>query len=329
MDSLKHLIRARWILPIETPPIENGWLLTDQDGRVLDFGRGDPPGNSTDLGDVAVMPALVNAHTHLDLSDSEKPIGDSGMELADWIGQVGRYRFDSPQRDVPSIIASAMKDSLNFGVGLIGDIATPPDVVPFNPDQYPAVVSHAEVIGLSGDRFRERLASADQAMDQDAEAGISPHAPYSLDPAFIDLAMSIANSRGVAMQMHVAESASERELLFGLSRKSDDGGPFERTLRQMGVWRDNLFPWRQDDYCELIGRLAQARTACLVHGNDLNETETETLSRHPNLSVVYCPRTHAFFGHPEHPIDRFLERGIRVALGTDSLASNPGFELMG
>lgn len=61
----------------------------------------------------------------------------------------------------------------------------------------------------------------------------------------------------------------------------------------------------------------------VVHGNFLDAEEQKYLAEHENLSVVYCPRTHAYFGHAEHPWRSLLERGVRVAVGTDSRASNP------
>src|SRR5204863_6035500 len=48
----------------------------------------------------------------------------------------------------------------------------------------------------------------------------------------------------------------------------------------------------------------------------------------PNQSIVYCPRTHAAFRHPTHPFREFLARGVRVCLGTDSLASNPDLDIL-
>jgi cytosine/adenosine deaminase-related metal-dependent hydrolase len=117
--------------------------------------------------------------------------------------------------------------------------------------------------------------------------------------------------------MHVAESAEERELLATAS------GPFAAALQAMGVWREEVFPWSDDPFGLLIDRLANAPQALLVHGNYLNDLEIDQLSQRPNISVVYCPRTHHFFGHPPHPVDRMLQARVRVALGTDSRASNP------
>src|SRR5690606_30197764 len=69
--------------------------------------------------------------------------------------------------------------------------------------------------------------------------------------------------------------------------------------------------------------LSQAPAALVVHGNDLKPAELDFIDQHRTLTVVYCPRTHAFFNQPRHPFDVLLRRGAAVALGTDSRASNP------
>jgi cytosine/adenosine deaminase-related metal-dependent hydrolase len=121
--------------------------------------------------------------------------------------------------------------------------------------------------------------------------------------------------------MHVAESKDERELLC------NGRGPLAETLKTLGVWQDSFFPWGDDPFVDLIDRLATAPAGLLIHGNDLNEREIDRMASHSNLSLVFCPRTHHFFRFDPHPVARFLARGVRVALGTDSRASNPDLNL--
>ncbi len=87
------------------------------------------------------------------------------------------------------------------------------------------------------------------------------------------------------------------------------------------------FPWGQAATYHLIKLLAAAPSALLVHSNYLRDNEIELIAKHPSMSVVYCPRTHHFFGHPPHPVEKLLRAGVRVALGTDSLASNPDLSI--
>jgi cytosine/adenosine deaminase-related metal-dependent hydrolase len=94
----------------------------------------------------------------------------------------------------------------------------------------------------------------------------------------------------------------------------------------MGVWNPEPFQgeWQIPD---ILRELARAPRGLVVHGNFLQAAEYQLLAKSPQLSVVYCPRTHAQFGHPPHPWRELLNQGINVALGTDSRASNPDLSL--
>lgn len=78
---------------------------------------------------------------------------------------------------------------------------------------------------------------------------------------------------------------------------------------------------------DLIQQLSAASRTLLVHCNDLRDNEIATLAQHENMSAVFCPRTHAFFGYERHPVAELIAAGVRVALGTDSRASNPDLNL--
>lgn len=119
-----------------------------------------------------------------------------------------------------------------------------------------------------------------------------------------------------ASVMHLAESDAETTLL---TRRE---GPFVSFLQDLGVWNSESIGHRYGDYFE---DGADGTTPRLfVHGNHL-PVETPFPAR---FSLCYCPRTHAAFGHPPHPFREFLSRGVRVCLGTDSLASNPDLDIL-
>ncbi|QDV42087.1 Aminodeoxyfutalosine deaminase [Stieleria neptunia] len=274
-----------------------------------------------DLGEVAVLPRMVNAHTHLEFSDCQTPIGRPGIALAEWIGSVIAARGVATAEERQANIRAGIAESVAAGVGLIGDIATTPCTYPS--DAGARIVSFAEVLGLSDNRGRERFQSAQAhaetlAANPSIDFGVSPHAPYSTPPELIRRCVDLAKPSGAALAMHVAESPDERPLL----RRGS--GPFADALRGAGLWPEGLFPWPgAQPLMDLIGWIAEAPRALLIHGNDLQDDEIERISRHPQLTVVYCPRTHHFFSHPRHGVQKLLDAGIRVAIGTDSRASNP------
>lgn len=203
---------------------------------------------------------------------------------------------------------------------LMGEITTPPCVYTEG-DDIPCLVTFAEVLGLSAERANERLNAAIEHNATSASAAWSPHAPYSTSRDIVDQCIEHSARTRRPLAMHVAESPEERELLRSGS------GPFAETLRQLGVWREGIFPWGEDPFGVLIEHLSRAHLPLLVHGNDLQPAEIEALSQHAHMSVVFCPRTHAFFQHERHPVDRLRSAGVRVALGTDSRASNPDLNL--
>ena len=313
------MLKARWIIPVSRDPIHGGWIRLRGE-RVVEVSGGRCPSGAEDLGDVALLPGLVNAHTHLEFSDLPGPIGAPGTTLPEWIGQVIAARSETTLAAKQAAIEQGMRESRAAGVRLLGEISTPPCQYPSEPDD-PQRVSFAEVLGLSSQRGKDRFQAAMAFTRDDRSAGWSPHAPYSTSLALIDACIEQARKQSRPVAMHVAESPAERELLISAS------GPFADTLQKLGVWHEGLFPWGDDPLRQLIERLAHAPRVLLVHGNDLRAAEIELIARHSHLTVVFCPRTHAFFGYPRHPVAEMLRANVRVALGTDSRASNPDLNL--
>ncbi|WP_372723774.1 amidohydrolase family protein [Novipirellula sp.] len=325
MTKQTRAFAARWIFPVSSPPIHGGWVRMDRQ-QIVEVGQGAAPTDAEDLGDVALLPGLVNAHTHLEFSDCDAPIGEPGIALYRWVGQVITARQSATGQAKAAAIAKGLQESFDAGVSLVGEIATLPSEYPSQSDfppqnQSPELITFAETIGLSQQRGDERFAHTEQHVQTQPDGGISPHAPYSTSRPLIERCVQLACQTNRPLAMHVAESPAERQLLC------DGSGPFAETLKQLGVWDASLFPWGGQPFEWLIDQLAKAPYGLLVHGNDLQVSDIEKIANHPSLSVVYCPRTHHFFGYPPHPVHAMLERGVRVALGTDSRASNPDLNL--
>lgn len=322
---IDKVFRGRWLFPISRPPIQRGWVLT-RGHAILELGERNPPAGYPveDLGDVAILPGLVNAHTHLEFSGLSEPLGHPGIRLHEWIGLVLAAR-NKRRRDPGKVIAAGLAESHAAGVRLVGEIATTP-WAGLRGRVNTETVAFAEVLGLSPERATEKLAAAAAHLAKASVAphvngAISPHAPYSTSLDTVRRSVQLARKHKVAVAMHLAESAEERELL------ERGTGPFADTLREMGLFRDEQFPVGDDATLQFLELLSQAPAALIVHGNDLRRRELEFVEQQRTLTVVYCPRTHAFFGHPPHPFNDLLRRGAPVALGTDSRASNPDLSL--
>lgn len=320
--------KARWILPISKPAIEGG-MLRIVNGCVAELASDSSGSIAIDLGDSIVLPGLVNAHTHLEFSDLQQPIGTQGMRLPEWISMVVRRRIAASKDglDVNQSIMLGLRESRQAGVALIGEIAT---MHPGNDqslsrvaEHSPEVFSFTEVLGLSEDRQNACLNWAEATVASNvgpSNVGLSPHSPYSVPLPFLDrcMALSVRQQRTVAM--HLAESPEELELL------NHGSGGFREALEAIGVWREGLFPIEGGIDAYLRG-IANAPRGLVVHGNYLSGSQIDFLSGQRHLSVVYCPRTHSYFDHDPHPVTTLREHGIRVALGTDSRASNPDLSM--
>ncbi|MEM6779259.1 MAG: amidohydrolase family protein [Planctomycetota bacterium] len=325
--------RARWILPVSGPPIRDG-IIQIRGGSVEEV-RAHVSGEfvDDDLGDVCLMPSLVNAHTHLEFSDCREPVGQPGMDLADWIAEAVSHRRSAGTSEwtgadsVAESIRLGIQEATSTGTRVIGEIATTP--WPVEPTQASessmVVMPFAEVLGLTPQRGQDRFDAAQSHLDSYPEAsGLSPHAPYSTPLALVQRCVDSSRRRHCGVAMHVAESESELELL------ATGRGPFADRLGAMGIDHSAWFPHSRRDYIEqLIAILGEAPRAMLVHGNYLLPSQIELIAQKPQLSVVICPRTHGYFQHSPHPIDALRAAGVRVAIGTDSRASNPDLSLWG
>jgi cytosine/adenosine deaminase-related metal-dependent hydrolase len=154
-------------------------------------------------------------------------------------------------------------------------------------------------------------------------AGIGPHAPYTVHPELLTRLARLSAERRLPMAFHLAESREEIELL------QTGGGPFRELLVDRGVW-DPAAIRRGTQPIDYLEPLCGAARVLVVHGNYLRRAELAFLAaQSATMALVFCPRTHAYFGHAAYPLAEALSLGVRVALGTDSRASNPDLGLLG
>jgi cytosine/adenosine deaminase-related metal-dependent hydrolase len=326
-------LQARYIFPVDSPPIRDGVMTVDGERMVAvgENASGRPP---HDLGNVAILPGLVNAHTHLEFSDLDAPLGDAGMPFPQWIQRVVASRrqrgeqADDPAAQRAAAVERGLAESLACGTTTLGEIARPlwPREV-FERQPLDCTV-FLELLGLSNERIEPLLQSAREHLDASRQtgakwrAGLSPHAPYTASPDLVARISQLSAESHVPVAMHLAESVEELELLQSHS------GPFVELLAELDAWHPGAIPRgiRPLDYLQL---LSSAHRALVIHGNYLSDAEIGFLAEHADrMSVVYCPRTHAYFGHGRYPLARMLAAGVNVALGTDSRASNPDLNLL-
>ncbi len=347
-------VRARWVFPVDRPPIQGG-VVTILGDSILSVGKRSEHGTPADLGDVALLPGLVNAHTHLEFSGLTRPIGEPGMRFANWIGELVAYRrrqseqvAEASEDSAAELLAvrraavrQGLKESLGHGVTTLGEIATAPwDMSPYADSTTSGTVFY-ELLGLDPERTPMLLDDAQrhlaspllqtQASGMETPgmgtpggwtAGLSPHAPYTVHPDLLREVVALSARQQTTLAMHLAETLEEWELLASHS------GPLVERLTALRAWHPQAIPRGIAPY-DYLQMLSAAHRVLVVHGNYLAEPEWKLLaSNSDHMSLVYCPRTHAYFGHGAYPLAPALAAGVRVALGTDSRASNPDLDLL-
>jgi cytosine/adenosine deaminase-related metal-dependent hydrolase len=309
-------LTARWVFPIDSPPIEHG-VVRILGERIHDVG---PPGGRADidLGNVAVLPGLVNAHAHLDLTGLRGQVPFTG-DFTDWLRAVIAHRRQRSAEQVQQDVRDGIRECLQHGVTLLGDISDRGlsiDLLSAAPLR--AVVFH-ELLGLTAPRAGQAWAAAmdwlARPSSTNCRRALSPHAPYSVRRSLLRAVTARAAAAEVPVMIHLAETQAELQLL------ASKDGTFRRFLETLGVWdADGLV----SSVVEVVNILSAVPHVLLAHGNFLGPD----IALGPNVTVVYCPRTHHFFGHPPHPFRSLLDRGVCIALGTDSLASSPDLDLL-
>ena len=327
---MSRVHRAAWVLPIDAPPIRGGWVEVDN-GRIVALGAAEPRGASRESravnGEprVAILPALVNAHTHLELSwmRGRVPPGDampawaarliSERQHGDSIHQCSTAGADF-RRDA---IVAAIAEARASGTGLVGDVTNTLESCGPLADSRLSATVFLELLGFRAadpaglvEAAKARL--ADLPSSNRLQWAIAPHAPYSVSPnLFRAIAAAAA---GGPLSVHLGESPEEIRFL------RDGRGPWRDLLERISAWTPD---WVAPgcgcvEYMQRLGLLTDRLIA--VHGVQFSDDELRQLAS-CGATVVTCPRSNQWTGAGVPPIGRFYRSGVRVALGTDSLAS--------
>ena len=323
--------QAAWVCPIERPPIRNG-IVEIEDGVIVGIrepGAGNrasadgslisDPG-SRQLGNVALLPGLINAHTHLELSWLRGRVPPA-HRFTEWVKMLVAIRRGTEQLVTPEVLGpihDAIREVHESGTVAVGDITNSLAVVePMKSAGLTGVVFH-ELLG-----FKERdgaivAASRDQraaAARQGVRISLAPHAPYSTSvELFRAIRQAVTASECPIMSVHLGESPEEVELL------EKGSGPWRGMLETIGVWRDDwtIPACGPVQFLERHG-VIDAKTL-VVHGVQFDDHALERL-RVLGATLVTCPRSNQWVGVGYPPIARFYRSGVAVAVGTDSLAS--------
>ena len=313
---------ARWLAPITSPPLEHGWVEVEGGAiRAVGAGRAaraDAGTRDVDLGRACILPGLVNAHTHLELSAQRGGV-PAACSMPVWAAALMRRLESEPPTARSAAMSSAVDELYRAGTALVGDVSNTLDSVAALEAGPVEAVVFREVLGfdVSADgaaAVAEELAGlASERLDARVRVRAAAHAPYSVSPAlFRALAARVPGPRSV----HLAESREECEFL------RSGTGAWREILVARGRWDPE---WRPPGlgtaaYLDAQGWLREE--TMVVHCVQLTPPEIRRVAE-SGATIVTCPRSNAWTGAGVPPVSAFYAAGAEVAVGTDSLASAP------
>jgi aminodeoxyfutalosine deaminase len=327
-----RFLTARWVLPVASPPIADG-AIGIHEGRIVAVGRraevfaAHAGGERWDLGDAALLPGLVNCHTHLELGPVPG-VAPAGA-FVPWVLRVIEWRKAVSLEEQARTAEAGGRALLRSGTTAVGEVSTTgQSLAPLLRVGLRGVV-YREILGVAPGDAPERLgvARADvRAMRTSARGtllaiGLSPHSAYALSEELLSACGGLVRETGISPAVHVAESPVESEFL------ATGGGPIARRLYPaVGCWPPPPRRTARSPVAYLDATGVLAWRPLVVHAVHVDEADCRTMAQH-GVRVAHCPRSNSLLSEGTAPVPRFLSHGIPVGLGTDSLASAPDLDL--
>lgn len=322
MDEHPYSLGARWILSLLGDPLENHWI-NIADGKIESFSVKPAYPLIRHLGEHSVvLPRTISAHAHLELSQLEAPLNVPSRSMHDWVSALLAFRQSKKYNAAVGIQKALRRPEFVKSTAAVADIVpfeqtteNPHSSYPINKafpkgEETVLWLPFTELIGWRKDLVPDSVPTS---------FGLSPHAPHTVCPTLLEKAID----QNVPVAMHLAETLEELQLLRYHT------GPLLTMMQHADADYDPKFVLlgkRPLDYLQL---LSSAPSVFIIHGNYLDDEELQFLAAHRDtMSVVYCPRSHAYFRHSAYPLQKMLDKEVRVLLGTDSLASVSDLNLL-
>ena len=315
------ILRAKIVLPVTAPPIADGAVFID--GHKI---RSVTPWKelrphlrekTIDLGDVILLPGLVNPHCHLDYTDMAGELSPPKL-FTDWIASITAAKAAWSYSDYARSWLRGAHQLLKSGTTTVGDTECMPDLLPEVWDATPLrIFSFLEMTGIRSRRppkeiLHEAVETLATLRHPRHRAALSPHAPYSTLPELLRLTARLAQKRKWRVSIHVAESAQEFDM-------------FQHAQGEMHDWlkrngRDNSDCGHGSPVAYLARNRLLGENILAIHVNCLARGDATLLAKN-RTHVIHCPRSHDYFKHPKFERERLANAGVNLCLATDSLAT--------
>ncbi len=321
------ILSADYLLPISSEPIENGAIAVDETkivavGTTGKLAEKFPGAAHENFGEVVIMPGFVNCHSHLEITAMRGFLDDVEADFYSWLIKLTKTRAEKlTEKDVEIAALAGALEGARAGVTCFGDIGR------FGKAGFEAL----KTIGLRGVLFQETEFSP---KNEDAEndfaklkdkfldlretetelvkVGLSPHAPYTVSRKLFEKITDYSIEKNIKITIHVSESNPEKDFM-------ETGAGFFS-----GVYENLNLEWNapQMSSVEYLADIGVLRAKpLLAHCVKVSDKDIE-LIRASDSRIAHCPKSNAKFGHGIAPLEKFLERKIRVGFGSDSVASN-------
>ncbi len=323
------ILSAPWVVPVAAPVIRDGSIAV-ADGRIIDIGRridivGQYPQSPETKYSCVLMPGLVNAHMHLELT--HLAAGYSSLptqKFTEWIDAliVQRAKKKDCHEEIVAAFTAALNEQYNLGVALIGDIGNEyyDALHGADCDLQPKVIRMLELLGPNREACQTAMENLMQLDDQRAATG---HAPYSTAPDLLKKIKKRCNRLQHIFSVHTCECADEREFLEAGT------GCFRDFLEKKNSW-DGVFPFSETGFSGTIEYFAHLGLlddkTLLVHCVHVSEQELQ-LIQESGAKICLCPGSNQFLGSGHAPVEKMIALGLLPALGTDSAASNQSLDI--
>lgn len=324
------LVKAKYLIQNPEKCVENGAVVIEGTkihcaGTCDDIKAIGGIDKIIDLGNAVILPGLVNIHTHLDLTHLHNRIKPTN-NFTHWVFQLLGARIRWKEADYTASIEKGMHLCVEAGTTTVADIANTGYSFAVLKKSPLRKVIYKEIIDLNPDHANDFIAKIQPELsvyesDDLLRIGLSPHAPYSVSKELYQAVVQYASQTGMPVCTHIAETPDEIEFLV------NGAGNFPAFLRQLRAMPAQWQPPGLTPIQYLKGTGMLDNHPLLIHCNYITDEEI-SLIKSSGASVAFCPRSHRFFGHINHPVRKLLDAGINVGLGTDSLASNDTLSIL-
>jgi 5-methylthioadenosine/S-adenosylhomocysteine deaminase len=322
-------LAAPWVLPVDGPPIAGGAVLIGADGRIAAVGPDELVPAPADVPaceypGAALAPGFVNTHTHLELTGFEGQVEDD--DFAAWIRRLRELKDRRPPEEYLAAARRGLGDAWAGGVTTIADTGDRGVVIRALAECGGSGVAYQEVFGPHPDQVGESMAALEGRVAElrafesaRVRLGVSPHAPYTVSGPLYRAVADYARGRGLPVAVHLAESPAETQLLRAAA------GPFAEAWERRGIPLPSLPGRSAVEWLDEHGALSE-RTLC-IHVVQADAGDVARLAA-AGVAVAHCPLSNRRHGHGDAPLGRLRAAGIRVGVGTDSVASVAGLDLL-